>query len=927
LFFKHYLSEFQDSALWFYPKVLSFEEFIEKLYVELNENPFPLSTDLGKVLLFYEVLKEENPSQDWRFLLNWSFKFVEVFEEVEKEGKDPEDILYPPEGFPEIAIKFFEKLRYYYQKYSQELLKVKVSTFSQRLKSIAESLKSLKEIPFEVSQIWFVGFAALRGAELEIFKWFRYNLNNSYFVFETGEEVDPIIQKTTSELELEPSFLEKSFFYDKDPRAPEIKVIKAPNLHLQVERAIEEVKCFSENPEKVAMILPNSTSLLPLIYSLQTKKEEVPINITLQYPITRLPLNQLLLLILKVQKNRSSEGLYETKDYLKLLKHPIIKEIKLKDEVGLNKLISEVEEFLKERGDIKVSPKTVEAEFVERKNALSVIHEVLFYSWEEIKTPFDLVHAVKKVFDLIKPVISELIKEESLQGILLRNYLYVIETKILPVFEEKWIKNLGLRKEELLEVLEYMLLKERVPFTGDPLKGLQIMGFLETRLLNFEDIIILDLNEGYLPPTEDFNPLLTDEIKRYLGIPVYKNQLWQYYFNTLISRGKNITLLYVFKEKSGTQEFREPSRFLHQIKWKFEKHRKELKEENISFSIKGFQKSEGIKKTDSHREFILNYLSKREVSRYFIESYLKCQVGFYFKYVLRLERPKKIGIEAWDVGNFIHDFFQKVFEPYLGKSVSIKELWETQKPLELMEKLWEKYGFSKKMNKLVHFFAKKIAQKSIERYFEYLINKEVSGEVKETEVIGIEKSLRYKEQFEDTSLGICETITLTGIADFIIKRKEGVNKYLIMDYKSNPYFSSGKRKVENFIKTRFQKPFSENDPYQLYDELGNAFQLVFYYYLFYKNRSLFIKNEKEFFVINCGFITPTDLRSPEKFVFGDKKKKFPEIYRFFEKCFPLILKGVFSHMLNADVFAFPPDDSVCKYCEYKAPCKNYKYLL
>ena len=908
--------------MWFYPKVLSFEEFIERLYVRLSENPLPLSTDLGKVLLFYQVLKEENPSEDWRFLLNWAFKFIEVFEEVEKEGKDPEDILYPPEGFPKIAIEFFEKLRYYYQRYSQKLFQVKVSTFSQRLKSITETLRN-KKISVEAEELWFVGFAALRGAEIEIFKHFRNHFEKTYFVFQSKEPVEPIIQQTLSELGLEAHFLEKKYFYNQSISPPAINIVKSPNVHLQIEEAIKQIQKFSEDPEKVALVLPNSASLLPLIYSLQTLEKEVPINITLQYPITRLPLNQLLLLVLRIQKKRDSKGLYETKDYLKLLKHPILKTLRLETGSSVEKLINEVEEYLKEQGVIKVCPKEVEKNF----NNLSLIHTVLFYNWEKINDPRSLVDAVKNFFELIKFFISEVVQEDSLQGILLRNYLYVIETKILPVFEEKWLSEIKLSREELLEILEYMLSREHVPFTGDPLKGLQIMGFLETRLLGFEQIIVLDLNEGFLPPTEDFNPLLTDEIKRYLGIPVYKNQLWQYYFNMLINSGKRLDLFYVFKEKSGTQEFREPSRFIHQLKWEFEKNGKELKEKKITFSIKGLQKSEGIPKTDFHREFILSYLLNKEVSRYFIETYLKCQVSFYFRYILKLERAKKIGLEAWDVGNFLHDFFQKVFEPYLGKSISIKELWEKERPLELMEKLWEKHGFSKKMNKLVHYFAKKIAQKSIEMYFSYLIKKEELGELKETEILGIEQNIHYKEIFKDPVSGIDGVITLSGIADFIIKRREGVNKYLIMDYKSNPYLSSGKRKVETFIRTRMQNPVSKNDPYQLYDELGNIFQLVFYYYLFYKNRWLFIKNQREFFIINCGFITPTDLKSPEKFVFGDKKKKFPEIYKFFENSFGLVLRGVFSHMLNSDLFAFPPDDSVCRYCEYKAPCKNYKYLL
>jgi len=935
LFFKHYLTKALKRPC-FLPKILSLEEFVNSLYLKTEETPLPLGHDLVKALLFAEFLREKEGALNLSYAFEWAVKFLEVFEEIEKEGKVPKNLLYPPQGLPEIAVEFFEKLKDFYSAYKEFSVKCEFVSFSERLARVAELLGEKLEEAIKgasLESLWFIGLAALRGAEEKIIKSLKDFLPNTHFVFESDLPLPEILERTTRQLDLKPELIEDKYRFKRTQKSL-INFYEASNVITQIQSAVSTIKSVSEDPDEVCIVLPNSSSLLPLMISLNSIQELPAVNITLQCPIARSSLTQLFFSIIKAQKGYEEEG-YEVGDYLEVLKNPFLKGFDFLEGLSFSKLVDDIETWLRSEGIRRI--KLADVETICEKygyasfNFIKNLHKNFFRNWESLNNFKALEKAITDSLNFLAPLIEKLSEDEDWEGIYFRNYLYVFETQILPVLEEiDFVKDL--EKGFVLEVFNWLLKKGVIPFSGDPLKGLQVMGFLETRLLSFKNLIILDVNEGVLPPTSDFNPLLTDEIKRYLEIPVYKNELWWYYFKRLVESSERVHIFYVFSEKAGAEDFKEPSRFVQRLKWELEKQGKALEENKIILSYSPITPKKGIKKTKKHREYLLRLLENsarlKKISRYFVETYLKCQVNFYFKYILKLERPKKLGMEPTDVGNFLHEFFKDLFGKYEGKSISFKEIWEKEEPLKKLEKIWEDYGFSTKINKLLHFFSKEIALKSIENYFNYLIKKEETQKLKYTKVLGVEIPLTFVESFEVED-GKKIKIGLEGILDFLVKRREGIDKYLILDYKSNPSISSGKKKVKALLeknKTLDEDPYSS---YELFEALGSAFQLLFYFYLFYKNREKFIETEKNKpYIINAGFVTPTDFKYPEKFVFEEQKKGgFTKVYRYFETEFEKLLSSVFSHMLRVDMFYFPPDEALCEYCEFKIPCKNFKHLL
>lgn len=940
LFFKYYLQEKADFfSAGFFPRIFSWEEFIDYLYINLFEDPFPKVSEIYKIFCFLEAVNELETirKEEFEKYFEWGFKFIEVFEEFEKEGRIPQNLLYPPEELPFFAKKIFEDLKRFYLKYQQVLKKHGFSYSTYRLKEVVQFLKelrqksqSLPEILKEIEEIWFIGFAALRRIEEELLNFIKDLVPNTYFIFEGWEPLPEVLKNTFKALNLKPRFI-SSEHKEINIIHPKISFYKAGDVHLEISEVVKLIEKPVKRPDEICIVVNDPDLVVPLLFQLENINLSLEINISLFYPIDRLLINKLFLSIIQAQKGKK-ENLYLVSDYIRVLTHPYVKKIKYLFSFHIPKIVKEVEEYLQRKGYLMISLEEIEREFPYYEGFLKVFHDTFFRNLENITTFFEVSQVIKNLIILLKPLWEENLSTQiSWENIVLRNYLETLETKVLTFFEEIRFGSLFQDKDLILKVLEYFLKTEKISLFGDPLKGLQILGFLETRLLSFEKIVVLDVNEGVLPPPQEFNPLLTEEIKRWFGIPIYRNELWFYYFERLIKSSKEAHLLYLVVEKSKTQEFREPSRFILKLKWDLERENSPIQEKILQRKMVVFSKKEGIPKDEKVKQYLLKYLKTESVSRYFLETYLKCGAMFYFRYILKLKEPPKEGFKIEEIGNFLHEFFEKFYEKLLGKEYKISDIYEEQKLKEIFENLWKKYEFEKKMDPLSHLFSKKVAMESIVKYFEYL--KDIETKVQQNILIGLEKEFLFRDNVKLNDEKF--QITFNGRFDFLIKRKEHHIKYLILDFKSNPAYTPYSKKAMEFIEfinsNNLIEDFSLKTLNEMVDKLGKDlcnFQLMFYYYLFYKNKEKFIEPDLDFYIINAGFITPSDIKKPEKFLFNPSKPRdWAKIYNFFENKFIIFLEWLINHILFSDKFYFTENTELCKYCCYYIPCKNMMHIL
>lgn len=236
-----------------------------------------------------------------------------------------------------------------------------------------------------------------------------------------------------------------------------------------------------------------------------------------------------------------------------------------------------------------------------------------------------------------------------------------------------------------------------VPFNGEPLKGLQIMGPLETRALDFKNLIVLSCNEGTFPHRSVSSSFIPPELRKGFGLPTYENQdaVWAYYFFRMIQRAENVWLLYDSRTeglKSG-----EESRYIKQLEYQYKYPL--MDRSVVGYDLKIPEGEDVIEKTDEDVEV----MKKMTFSASSIEKYLSCPAKFYYTYVKRLKVETEVS-ESLDnsmLGTVFHDTMLALYKG--GEALQAEfdmsrenVLANVKKPLEVITKQYIEWLLSQK---------------------------------------------------------------------------------------------------------------------------------------------------------------------------------------------------------------------------------------
>jgi ATP-dependent helicase/nuclease subunit B len=947
LYFTRRLIQNKSSESFFLPKIFSWEEFINFCGERLIDVSYKLLTNAGFELLLLRTLKElglnfKEPEED----VYWTKHYLQVFEELEKEGLTPKDLKIPPEGLPNKAQVFLENLTTVYEHFKSRSASLNYLSEAQLLQKIAEKLKEADYYKkLKISSFYFCGFAALRKSESNLLRAFVElakidNLDTTIVFAWDAEKAEPhpILQRTFKDLGLTAERLILDASIESSKKLPSVISSENSDVHEEVELVCSNLKkdvdglSVESLPEKIAVIVPREETLLPLIHALEEvveEEEHLPlqeINIAQSFPLYHHPINILLLNIIKLQKERVDDK-YLVAKYLEILTQPLLKLLF----PFLTQLLEALSKELKNKYD-RVSLHELEAliggsegSFLQAE--LSKIHDLFFRNWENLDEPAKLAQAIEEVLRLLLPLFS---KDDAE----LIAYLTYLQTEVLPLFlqNELW-EGLKDRRYPLYQ-LRKLLERTKYYLSGEPLKGLQILGFLETRLLNFEKAYLLDLNEGVLPPREDFNPLLTDEMRSYFGLPVFTSSLWDYYFLTFLESVDELFITYIGVE--GEDSANEPSRFIHRLRYEFAKSGQSLSKETPlrSFPKRVFQ--EGIPVTDEHRELIISYLKNTKLSRSFFETYLRCPAKFYFKYLLKIKEEEG---DAAFLGNITHEILAELLIPWIKSNDFIDFGEVTQNVDETVNKVWELKGVAKKFDPLLNLMVKMLIQGFLKKYFQTLSEQGIKRRV-----LGIED-----EVIANLTMGGYEglsTVKLYGRCDLRMEEEaSGSLNYLILDLKTSA--SAGLRpsvfqkflnvKIEEDFKpsqTSYEHPKKLEDWKSLFGSNLNNFQLTFYLWLEIEKRNLI---HSDYSLIKLTLIKPTLVKKnsqdkPEESLSVEKaEENLAEESLSIEKAelfkinkFSNLLRQMIAHMLTTPYFYFVDKNNNCDWCSYYSICLSYR---
>jgi hypothetical protein len=331
-------------------------------------------------------------------------------------------------------------------------------------------------------------------------------------------------------------------------------------------------------------------------------------------------------------------------------------------------------------------------------------------------------------------------------------------------------------KMETLEILiNQHINSESIDFQGEPLRGLQIMGLLETRLLNFENVIMLSVNEGKLPLGNSQNTYIPFDIRRFFDLHTFleNDSIYAYHFYRLIQDSKNVHLL--FNALSSGVNTGEKSRFITQIEMESSHQIEHLIIENSSEPI--ITQPIEISKTDIVLERLQKW--KEKVSASHLTSYLYNPIDFYLSKILNSSETDEIEEElsVKNYGNLVHYTLQEVYEILKGKVLKESDLRNSIKAIDqyietAIEKLKHQPEFYEKGMNFIH---RAIAKKVIESILNFDLELVKKGN--KLEIIDIER------RFENVDFYLEENdkISFFGFIDRI-DRLNGTLR--IIDYKT-----------------------------------------------------------------------------------------------------------------------------------------------
>ncbi|QQV04043.1 MULTISPECIES: PD-(D/E)XK nuclease family protein [Chryseobacterium] len=517
-------------------------------------------------------------------------------------------------------------------------------------------------------------------------------------------------------------------------------------------------------------------NLLPAILDVMHEVENL--NITMGFPLKNLSFSnavkQLFYLQKQLEKNKTS---YYYRDLF-----PILEELPKSNED--DQIIIHFKSKIEERNIVYISQKLLK----ELLGNLSYF-KLLQKAESEYQFLDDLISFCRQ----IKWLQLDDIQYENISHF--ENAFRLIKNQITPYgFEIKM---------ETLEILiNQHINSESIDFIGEPLKGLQVMGLLETRLLNFENVILLSVNEGKLPLGNSQNTYIPFDIRRHFDLHTFleNDSIYAYHFYRLLQNAKNIHLL--FNALSSGVNTGEKSRFITQIEMESRHQINHIIVENSSDPI--ISKPIEILKTP----LVIQQLSKwkEKVSASHLTSYLYNPIDFYLSKVLNTSETDEIEEELSirNYGNLVHYTLQEIYENIKGKILKNSDLQNSIQQIDeyiniAIEKLKHQPEF---YNKGMNFVHKAIARKVILNILNYDLELIKSGNT--LEIIDIEKRFENidfylnKEKTDKVSFfGFIDRIDKLNGTIRIIDYKTAKTKNLtvkIDELNQSDYFQNSERK-------------------------------------------------------------------------------------------------------------------------------------
>ena len=447
----------------------------------------------------------------------------------------------------------------------------------------------------------------------------------------------------------------------------EIEVIGIPSgigqakqVYTLLNELCKEDEMSPEEALRTAIILPDEHLLIPVLNAIPEQIRRI--NVTMGYPLAGTPVASLMEYILALQKNVryvDRQPVFYFRDVLPILNHRYISST-------CPEIVNALVKDIAENNRIYIS-----AADLGKTDLLSV----LFLPETDVNTFSDyLINVLQELNKVMHALSSGEEEEDATQRTndLEQEFIFHYFTTVNRMKEIMQDAGIEMKIDTYFRLLKRVTDTITIPFRGEPLSGLQIMGVLETRALDFDRLIILSMNEGIFPLRKAANSFIPYNLRRGFGLPTYEHQdsVWAYHFYRLIYRASHVSLLY--DTRSNGLQTGEVSRFVHQLHYHYEVP---LQNKLLVYNVSSAKTPAlQVKKTDEVMQR-LNAFHKggsRAISASAVNTYLDCPLKFYFSVVEGIQEEEEVSetIESNVFGSILHKVMEELYMPLCGKIVT-----------------------------------------------------------------------------------------------------------------------------------------------------------------------------------------------------------------------------------------------------------------
>ncbi len=685
LFFSDALSSLIDHPIW-QPRYISMDDIM------CHYSTLQVGDKVRLITELYRIYAEFHPSESFDKFYFWGEILLSDFDLIDKYMIDADmlfsnlydlkemesDLSYMSEEmrrtihsfwshFADEASLSLEKRKFLtlwkslcpiYHKFRSHLSALGIAYPGMIYRSAVEQIEQGVQQEEEPTHYVFIGFNALSECERRMLSYLNRNEQcdfywdyDEYYTENPTQEAGRFLRENINKFAPKDE-IKSDNFLTTTKKIQAISCVSNVAQCKYVNTLLREISPSLEFDKQTAIILTDESLLLPLLHSLPTSEAEgkavgADVNVTMGYPLRQTTAYSLLERLLELQKNcrtGKTTTFYHT-DVTGLLSHPYIS----------NSIGAHANELCKQ---------IIKGRFIRIDKEFFAGHESLSRIFSPTDDYASLSQYLIEVFELISSLTPEG-DEQSLQ----LSYMSLIVDNIIDLDNSLKNCDIDISTSIYTSLLRRHLQTVRIPFSGEPLKGLQIMGILETRNIDFKNVIILSMNDDNFPgKIGNDSSFIPYNLRAAYGIPTpeYHESVYAYYFYRLLQRAERVDMLYCSQaDKNSTGE---QSRYIYQLDYESPYT---LSRTNVGVDVTVDQHSDvAIPKRGRIAEALERYIHKegsaaKRLSPTAFAMYIACPMRFYLSAIARIKSPDTLSEEVDHsiFGNILHSAMNALYSP------------------------------------------------------------------------------------------------------------------------------------------------------------------------------------------------------------------------------------------------------------------------